>query len=160
MEARISFVANNLPIEMEHEMTGLLGRKDDFRKLQEILQGGRHLLAAIVARGGTGKTALALELLKNISSEPTSQEWVDGIIFCSLKQEALTSEGLVDLKASKTIGELKQELTDHLCSVFPSLSADSFDDVCKELSSRKLLFCIDNLETLLRDRPQAFAEFY
>jgi TPR repeat protein len=160
MEARFSFVANNLPAELEHEMTGLLGRKDDFKKLQEILQNSRHSLAAVVAPGGVGKTALALELLKHVSSEPTSQEWVDGIIFCSLKQEALTSDGLVDLKASKTITELKQELTEHLCAVFPTLEVQEFSDICKELAKSRLLLCIDNLETLLRDRPQAFAEFY
>jgi hypothetical protein len=160
MEAQISFVTNNLPSEIEHEMTGLLGRRDDSKKLQELLEKGRHSLVAVVAPGGTGKTALALDVLKHVSAEPASQKWTDAIVFCSLKQEALTRDGVIGLEAAKTISELKEELTRELSEVFPFVRAETFHELCQELAASRLLLCIDNLETLLRDDPEAFAGFF
>ena len=35
----------------------------------------------------------------------------------------------------------------------------SFEEIAEQMVSRKLLLCIDNLETLLRDHPEQFEEF-
>jgi tetratricopeptide (TPR) repeat protein len=160
MHQRVSFVANNLPEEIEHEMTGLVGRQHEAKELEAFLKKRRHGLIAVLAPGGTGKTALILDVLKRASLEPKSQDWTSGILFCSLKQESLTAEGIVEHIASKTIQDLKLELTRESNNVFPELDIDSFEDVCDTLKDKKIVLCIDNLETLLRDDPKLFLSFY
>jgi len=160
LDRSFSAVPNNLPREFEHQMTGLVGRKKELKALEELFLGSRYGLVAIVAPGGVGKTALILDVLKKCSSDIRSHEWCDGIVFVSLKQETLTASGVKGLSNSATVQELREEVTEILGILFPEVETDSFEDCLLNLKDKKILMCVDNLETLLRDAPEIFSELY
>lgn len=158
MELRRSFIKNNLPDNVEHELTGLIGRDRDLTKLENELKRGRNSLIALVARGGTGKTALALECLNNISLKPETADWAEAIIYCTLKQERLTSSGVQNLISPNTVDSLRDELTTSINHVFLEDCSD-YETLKNKHRAVKLLIVVDNLETLLRDNPEKFGLF-
>ena len=147
---------NNLPNNFDHDVTGFVGRKTDIKDLKHHLCNPRQSLVASVGPGGTGKTALALSVLKDLSLSPSSLDIADGIVFVSLKNEKLTHQGIQKLNAAETIDKLIEELILSIAEVFDCDLTDSLDLLIDSLSNKKMLICIDNLETLLRDRPENF----
>ncbi|MBF4375893.1 hypothetical protein EAY46_23165, partial [Vibrio anguillarum] len=103
-------IPNNLPKMFPHEITGLLGRETEFKELNRLLLLPRENLITIVAPGGIGKTALVLQLLKDLSLTPSFSKQVDRIIFCSLKNEELTADGLRKIDAVKDIDSIKSHI--------------------------------------------------
>jgi hypothetical protein len=160
MQKSISFIANTLPGEFQHESTGLLGRQKEARELENLIRSRKRRLISVVAPGGTGKTALILDVLRRISLESTNQKECKGIIFTTLKQTSLTADGIKDHTAAKTIEELKSEIFDSIQLLFPDTPAASFKDVIEIFDGIPLIVCIDNLETLLRDKPESFNDFF
>lgn len=158
MELRRSYIRNNLPDYVEHELTGLIGRDRDLSTLETELKRGRNSLIAIVARGGTGKTALALECLNNISLKPETADWAEAIIYCTLKQEQLTSAGVQKLDSPNSLDALCEELISCFNYLFLDDCAD-YASLKRKHGTTKLLLVIDNLETLLRDNPEEFGTF-
>jgi len=152
-------IPNNLPNMFPHEITGLLGREKEFKELSRLLLLPRENLITIVAPGGIGKTALALQLLKDLSLTPSFSKHVDCLIFCSLKNEELTADGLRKIDAVKDIGSIKSHIFNELQDFYPENSFNSFEDACHELNDKKILLCIDNLETLLIESQLEFQQF-
>ena len=157
MNLRRSYIRNNLPDSVEHELTGLIGRDRDLSKLENELKKGRHSLIALVARGGTGKTALALECLNRLVLVPETADWAEAIVYCTLKQERLTLSGVQKISAPNTIGALRSELLASINYVLLEECIDLEALIAKHAKT-KLLVAIDNLETLLRDKPEEFGE--
>lgn len=151
-------IPNNIPDNFEHAITGLVGRKKEGDLLLKSLVNPRINTVAIVAPGGLGKTALALDLIADQMSLPETKSWCDGCLFVSMKTERLTAEGLKKLNAVETIGEIKDQLAIEACEIFDE-NFDSFDDFASKYSNQKILLFIDNLETLLTDSPYKFEEF-
>lgn len=152
-------IPNNLPKMFPHEITGLLGRDKEFKELNRLLMLPRENLITIVAPGGIGKTALALQLLKDLSLTPSFSKHIDRIIFCSLKNEELTADGLRNIDAVRDIDSIKSHILSELTELYPERSFSSFEDVCTELNDEKILLCIDNLETLLIESQSEFQQF-
>lgn len=69
-------IPNNLPSQFDHALTGLVGRKKDQQQLEKALKTDRVHTVAIVAPGGIGKTALALDCLSNLVSLPETGKWL------------------------------------------------------------------------------------
>lgn len=153
-------VRNNLPRQFEHEATGLIGRQKERKDLFNSLSAGKYALIAVVAPGGLGKTSLALDVLRECTLDPKTQDWCDGIVFVSLKQEKLTADGLIQLSAAQTIEELADEIHDELSTLYPDIESASHQERLTALSDQRIVLCIDNLETLLVDRPEAFTIFF
>ena len=126
---------NNLPRNYEHELTGLIGRDREKADLLKKMKKKRFSLVALVGPGGTGKTAIALQLLQDASLEPATLDWAEQIIYVTAKTEQLTKDGPIPIDN-------------------PIVSA------CTLFSDKSILVCLDNLETLLRDHPESFDEFY
>ncbi|WP_122425450.1 NB-ARC domain-containing protein [Pseudomonas viridiflava] len=151
-------IKNNLPERFDHAITGLVGRKKEADELLKLLNNPRVNTIAIVAPGGLGKTALALDLLDKVVKTPETSSWCDCCIFASLKTEMLTSEGLVKLDAIQTIDEIKSSLLKDLNEIY-EIDSPSFESACELLKDKKALLFIDNLETLLIDNPKEFENF-
>ena len=160
MALSYSSVPNNLPHEFEHQLTGLVGRQKEKRDLLNHLSANRYHLISVLAPGGLGKTALALDVLRECSLDPATRHWCDGIVFISFKQERLTAEGLENLSASQSVTELENELVEELRSLFPSHELHNLQDAMDKLAAERIVICIDNLETLLRDSTNSFTQFY
>jgi hypothetical protein len=156
-------VPNNLPTTFDHQVTGLIARQNDARELRKRLQNMRNSLVAIVGPGGTGKTALCLEVLHECVIDPDTLEWADQIVYVTAKTEHLTVRGVEAIaEAVTTLDSVKHYISQALYGLEPiSDGSDtvSFEQASKEMGSRRVLLCIDNLETIIRDHPQDFEEF-
>lgn len=153
-------IPNNLPKAFDHEITGLLGRDKEFKDLENVLSKQRNNLIAIVAPGGMGKTALVLQYLKDLSLSPTWSSKLSSIIFCTLKNEKLTANGIEHIDAINGIEQIKTSIFNDLKSVYGNRYAfNSFENAVEILEDEKILLCIDNLETLLIDSQKEFIDF-
>jgi tetratricopeptide (TPR) repeat protein len=152
-------IPNSLPISFDHEITGLLGRDKEFKDLESTLGKARNNLIAVVAPGGIGKTALILQFLKDISLTPKYNGKISAIVFCTLKNERLTADGIELIEAINGIGQIKESILSDLNEIYEKESFGSFDDACEKLENEKVLICIDNLETLLMKSQTEFINF-
>lgn len=153
-------IPNTLPLAFDHEITGLLGRDKEFKDLESVLSKNRNNLVAIVAPGGIGKTALVLQYLKDLSLNPLWSLKLSAIIFCTLKNEKLTANGIESIDALSGIEQIKDSIFDDIRRIYSNkYSFDSFEDALEGLENENILICIDNLETLLVDSQNEFIEF-
>ncbi|MBW9335679.1 hypothetical protein FEE59_19380 [Herbaspirillum sp. RU 5E] len=151
-------VPTNLPSEFEHSPTGLIGRNRDVAKFQKEIRNPRSPLISIVARGGIGKTSLALQVLADFCISPESISLTDGVLFISLKQEKLTERGIETLNAPQSITEIREQLTGSLNAMF-GWDCSHFGAALRSCADKRIWLFVDNLETLLRDEPAVFENF-
>lgn len=151
-------IKNNLPDRFDHAITGLVGRQKEAGELLKLLKNPRVNTVAIVAPGGLGKTALALDLLDKLVKLPETGAWCDCCVFISMKTEMLTAEGLKQLDAIETIEGIKSCITEELNYIFET-EHESFEETVASFETSKTMLFIDNLETLLIDHPKEFEEF-
>ncbi|SHI47878.1 hypothetical protein SAMN04488513_101415 [Pseudozobellia thermophila] len=152
-------IPNTLPTTFDHEITGLLGRDKEFKDLETTLSKVRNNLIAVVAPGGVGKTALVLQFLKDISLSPKWSTKIHCIIFCTLKNERLTPDGIELIEAINGIDQIKNSILHDIKSIYPDKEIECFKDACEKLENEKILICIDNLENLLIHTQEEFIEF-
>jgi tetratricopeptide (TPR) repeat protein len=150
-------IPNNLPKHFDHGLTGLIGRSKETQDLKKFIENQRVHTIALVAPGGAGKTALALDLLNIIVSTPSFTKYVDSVLYLTMKTEKLTSEGVMPLNSIETISELKRNITASINEIYDESHKD-FEEVMEKHERDKILLCIDNLETLLRDNQNSFEE--
>lgn len=149
---------NNLPEVFEHGITGLLGRQKEQDLLIECLKNRRVNNIAIVAPGGIGKTALALDLLSRQVKTPETKNHFDSCIFSTLKTEKLTSDGVIKLDSIQSLIELKESIVLAANKIYDE-AYSTFDELCNNKPEEKVLLFIDNLETLLINSTKDFEEF-
>lgn len=157
MQKIIWQIPNNLPSQFDHGLTGLIGRTKELTELKKFIANQRVNTIALVAPGGAGKTALALDLLNGIVSTPTYSQFIDAVLYSTMKTEKLTSNGVVSLDSIETIEELKNNIIESINYIYDE-NYQSFEDAINEKKNEKILLCIDNLETLLRDSQESFEE--
>lgn len=158
MQARRWELPNNLPNQFDHDVTGLVGRKQEAEKLDKLLQNQRLNLIAVVGPGGVGKTALLLHVLDDARQSPDSTKWTDQILYFSAKLEHLTREGVKRINAAiDSLDGIKSAIVSVLGE--PNSKAD-LDDIFEKYANNRILLCLDNLETLLRDQAELFEDFY
>jgi tetratricopeptide (TPR) repeat protein len=150
-------IPNNLPSQFDHGLTGLIGRSKELTELKKYISNPRVNTIALVAPGGAGKTALALDLLNGIISTPSYSQFIDAVLYTTMKTEKLTSNGVVSLDSIETMEELKNNILDSINYIFDE-GYNSFDEAINEKKDAKILICIDNLETLLRDNQESFED--
>ena len=153
-------IPNTLPQSFDHEITGLLGRDKEFKDLENVLSKKRNNLIAIIAPGGIGKTALVLQYLKDLSLNPNWSDKLSSIIFCTLKNEKLTADGIEAIDAIGEIEQIKETILNDLIKLYADkYSFSTFEEAIDKLEDENILICIDNLETLLVDYQKEFIDF-
>jgi hypothetical protein len=163
LQQRAWSVLNNLPSTFDHEVTGLIARKDETAELKKRLANPRNNFVALVGPGGTGKTALCLELLRDVALDPASLGWADEIAYVTAKTERLTPTGIEPIvEAADSIESVKQVVAGALLGEdaggTDEEQSHAFDVARQRLGGRRVLLCIDNLETLLRDHAESFEQ--
>jgi tetratricopeptide (TPR) repeat protein len=148
-----------LPTNFEHAVTGLYGRARETARLQKEIVNIRAPLVAIVARGGVGKTSLLLQVISDFCLTAESSKHFEGVLWATLKQEKLTTGGIEILSAPSSMSELEHALVDEAEEMFGK-TFGNFDTMKIELRERRILLCLDNLETILRDSAGQFLDFY
>ena len=152
-------IPTSFPVQFEHSITGLVGRRKETSTLQKEIKSKRSPLIAIIARGGIGKTSLALQAISDFCLSNEAINYLDMAIWSSLKQERLTSTGIEILTAPSSMAEL----TSDICNQASEITGSEINDLQKLkncLGEKRVLLCLDNLETILRDAPQKFSDFY
>ncbi|WP_076384752.1 ATP-binding protein [Kaistella chaponensis] len=153
-------IPNTLPQSFDHEITGLLGRDKEFKDLETVLSKKRNNLIAIVAPGGIGKTALVLQYLKDLSLNPSWADKLSSIVFCTLKNEKLTADGIEAIDAIVEIEQIKETIFHDLLKLYSDkYTFTNFEEAVEILEEENILICIDNLETLLVDFQNEFIDF-
>ncbi|MCK8131539.1 NB-ARC domain-containing protein [Pseudoalteromonas sp. 2CM28B] len=151
-------IPNNLPVKFESDITGLIGRNKELTDLKEKLMSARTSTAAIVAPGGYGKTAVVLDLLKDIVTTAESTKWVDAVSYITLKTETWKNGEFVKLDASSEMIEVEKQIAEQLGVIFDEY-IDDIEQAITELADKRIIICIDNLETILRDNDELFHNF-
>lgn len=163
LQQRAWSVLNNLPSTFDHEVTGLIARKEETADLKKRLANPRNTLLALVGPGGTGKTALCLELLREVALDPGTLSWADEIAYVTAKTEKLTPRGIEPIEDPvDSLDSVKQVIACTLLGDEADATDEdqprAFDVATHRLAGRRVLLCIDNLETLLRDHAGSFEQ--
>jgi tetratricopeptide (TPR) repeat protein len=153
-------IPNNLPIKSETDITGLIGRNKELLELKKIISNPRNSMVSITAPGGFGKTALVLDFLKEIVSSPDSTKWIDAIVYISLKSETWDNNlnKFIKVDALSEIKNIEEHIAEETGNIFNEY-IENIDQAANRFSDRRIIFCIDNLETILRDEEVLFHEF-
>ena len=136
-------VINNIP-QGDFDDTGLIGRQKVVSKLRKMLDragaGGRERVFSLVAPGGIGKTAVAVEVLQSLVWDKASP--FEMIFWTSLKTERLTAYG------TEKIRDAIGDLSDSVPSLLRLLDDDAEPISLELLEGLNVLIVIDNLETV------------
>jgi len=151
-------IPNNLPSKFESDITGLIGRNKELGELKDKISSPRNNTVAVIAPGGYGKTALVLDLLKDIVTTPDSTKWVDAVSYVTLKTETWENNSFVKIDAASEISAIEQIIADQLGVIFDEY-IDDIDQAIESFADKRIILCIDNLETILRDDDQLFHSF-
>lgn len=85
-------VPNNMPTPDYEYEGGFVGRDDDIKRLTSLLEGDLHRVVTISGAGGVGKTALALQVIRELVKK--SKSIFDGIVWLSAKETKLSCVGI------------------------------------------------------------------
>jgi hypothetical protein len=146
-------IPNNLPSMSDYSVTGLIGREKELEQLDRYLRNPRAPLIAVVAAGGVGKTALAMQLLERVVTDLAYESVFDAVVWVSAKTSRLTGGGIERLIAPESLDEVVSAYS----SVLRELLGDSLTRTDEQV---KALVVIDNLENLLRDDFDRFREMH
>lgn len=140
-----SLTLHNLPLP-DYDDTGLIGRGKQIDELVTLLKRGREPVITVTGEGGIGKTALALDVAYQLVDDP--QPPFEAVLWTSLKYEKLTAYGVRDIAgAARDIVGAVQPAGDALETGF----AGSISELGEVLDGLKVLFILDNLETVSGD---------
>ncbi|MFN2177642.1 MAG: AfsR/SARP family transcriptional regulator, partial [Anaerolineales bacterium] len=115
---------NNLPLEL----TSFIGRRDEIRQVQELLQANR--LVTVIGHGGIGKTRLAIEV-----SRAVLERFPDGIWLVDLAP--LSDPEKVAQSAARAVG------------IMVDTGAQALEALLDYLRPRQMLLVLDNCEHLI-----------
>ena len=154
-------IHNNLPSTFDHDITGLIGRTKECEKVLSSLKRKKQYPIAIVAPGGQGKTALALEVLKNLCFDATFSKLYDYVFYISFKTNILRFDGVkvISNENDFSVAALKETIAEELSNKYCDGDKKCFEEFIDQFSDLKLLLCIDNLETFLINNSEEFEEF-
>lgn len=152
-------IIHNIPVP-EFDDTGFLGRKDDRKRVNELILSNTRVIS-IVGEGGIGKTALAQRCLYDIleisESESEGSRIFDMILWVSLKTNTLTHKGAESIKnAIKNSDDMFKSIHDSLIKSENLSLAEILNEILEYLSTFKILLCIDNLETISSNEVRDF----
>lgn len=152
-------ILQNLPLT-EFDDTGFLGRKEDRKKITDLIVSNTRVIS-IIGEGGIGKTALAQRCLYDIlelcESQPEDNRIFDMILWVSLKTNRLTQSGAVNIKNAITnSSEMFKDIHKNLAMDIEGSLDDILKEILEYLETFKILLCIDNLETISSSEVRDF----
>lgn len=137
----------------------LIGREAEIREVVEMLDNPKIFILTIDGVGGSGKSALALEVARNIKDHGFKSQGspvylksaFDGVVWVTAKTTKLTERGIATIFGSPvTLEILIDQIADTLN--FPEIKELTFEEkkegIIELLKMTAILIVIDNLETI------------
>ncbi len=156
-KSTVSPIYNNLPLP-EFDDTGFLGRKDERNAVSDLINSHTRVIS-LIGEGGVGKTALAIRCLYDALelSENAEHSKFDMIIWVTLKANRLTASGVIQLRDAivSTLG-LYQDIGNAIGINPESTIEEMLEEISIYMKEFKILFCIDNLETIDKQSVRTF----
>ena len=138
----------NVPVDQVDE---LIGRKSELREMRKRLVEGRAPIETISGRGGVGKTAVAIELVRQLWNE--DPRVFKAIIWVTAKDSRLTATGIEHLEPElKNYEQLVRTIVvnlygeDDIGRPFRELEDDA--NLLLSIQDFPVLLVVDNLETI------------
>lgn len=128
---------NNLP-SREYLDTSLVGRNDEVKEIRNLL--ARYRYVSIIAPGGIGKSALALEVARQM----TNTREFDLVLWHSAKLNIWSVDGALELDGVET--DLERSMA-ALGTVLDSDFVGNFNDFIGVIDGVRTLIVLDNFET-------------
>ena len=146
-------IPNNLSDTVRpNEHGAFVGRRQERKELKRRILSGRFPAVSIVAPGGLGKTALLLICLRDLVRNQQARSKFDLVRFLSAKSKLLTATGAQDLRPD--IDEM-QPLAEQIGQAILNDSGGTWDQLVAIFGQTRLLLCLDNVENLILDDPEA-----
>lgn len=143
-----SKIDHNLPLS-DFDDTGFIGRKNDVKKLKELLYNNSPVVT-VIGNGGIGKSALMLKVAYDIIDDENCP--FDIVIWTSAKTTMLTSKGIQEIKNSlENLSGILTEVSNALVT-----DNDNINNIIEYLEVYKVLLIIDNLETIHNEEVKDF----
>lgn len=152
---------NNLPPADYDLDGGFVGRKFEIKEIKKKIYSNLDRILTIMGAGGVGKTALALEIAKNIIRDPKNP--FKAVIWFSAKEEKLTDVDIIEIPSE--IKNLEQLIGDILFLI-DKVAYEKYQQVDVpteyyikylykkfEEHENRFLLIIDNLESILGKEP-------
>lgn len=158
-DAYLADMPNNLPKTADFDVTGLIGRRKERTQVEDLFRNKRVTNISVVAPGGTGKTAMVLEILRKLVADPHANESFSGVVFCSFKQEALTQAGRQSLGVETVDHDNFSQTVLSAINDVIGAKHESLECAIDASSSTPLLLCLDNVEELILRDPELLRNF-
>ena len=143
-------VPNNLPDNADYDVTTFIGRREEQKELKKALLNPRTMTVSVTAPGGAGKTALAINVLRELAGDSTVVDTLDGIIFCTFKEEELTSSGVRAIEKHNKPKEVEWVLLQSANTVLET-SYETLEEVVLAEMDKKFIILVDNAEGLIHE---------
>ncbi|MBU1259847.1 MAG: cold shock domain-containing protein [Planctomycetes bacterium] len=141
----------NLPVLDYDSDGGFIGRREDLKKLRQLVSGDLDRVITVSGAGGVGKTALVHQFCLSLINEEKKQ--FDALVWISAKEEKLTLTGIEPIEPSVKNYE---EVLGYILDVYgwqegldKNLEQKEEDvKIILEAGDKGILLVIDNLETI------------
>lgn len=152
-------IFQNLPLT-EFDDTSFLGRKDDRRKITDLIFSHTRVIS-IIGEGGIGKTALAQRCLYDVlevcENQKEGSRTFDMILWVSLKANRLTQAGAISIKDAITnSSDMFKTIHNNFSNNIDFSTDKILQEILEYLENFKILLCIDNLETISSNEVREF----
>lgn len=146
----------NLPERFSHDLTGLIGRTEELKRLQGTFGANRTQAVVVHGVAGMGKTALMLQLLHEMVIDQHSFGGIEGVIYADF---ATIAKSLDDIKSDTEIIR-KLEILLMSCSREAGITKDNtFSDLLRNNGASRIVFGVDNVDVALWHYPDQLFEW-
>lgn len=155
---KIKPIPNNLPEKEKFDITGLIGRQKETELIINTILQTRVSTLTIVGPGGVGKTSIAVEAARKISSISNGDKKFDAIVYLTFKQQELTQDGPISINTEYSKYEIFSYFTKKLKQVYQT-NGITDDSVMKMTEDEKILIILDNFEDLIIESNELCNDF-
>ena len=154
---------NNLPTPDYDPDGGFVGRKDDLRRIEDLVFSDLYRVVTIAGAGGVGKTALSQRFCQGILSRKSMP--FSAVVWVSAKEERLSLTGIEPIEPTFRTYE---GFIDSILETYgwvDSLAADIKKreedvEIILRAGDKGILLVVDNLETIRDERIIEFIKAF